>query len=402
MLKDPALFSSLSASSTSSHGSSTAQKHNTGHADPHAKHWRTDNWKTISSPAWSEVSSLSDSTRTRLSSESDGSSEGSSVESLKPVRKRQEHKKRAGLQGTLPDRKNSFHPSGDGAIPKLDKEGKVIKKHKTKHKHKSKEKGLCSVSQELKLKSFTYEYEDSKQRADKAILLDDVPAENKLKGLKHERDHCKKEEKLSKMKSEEKDWLFKDEMIKVSREEKSLKRIRDLNKDGGRAFREEKDRSNKAEKERLLKEKSPKEEKLRLYKEERKKKSKDRPSKLEKKNDFKDEKIPKEKEKIFKEDKEKLRKEKGYREDSAFDEYCNKSQFLENEDTKFSLSDDQQDRWFGPVRFLLRFQRGRQLGFPSDRLQGHEERLCGQADPGDGEGGQQGEEAGEQGPGEAR
>lgn len=141
---------------------------------------------------------------------------------------------------------------------------------------------MCSVSQELKLKSFTYEYEDSKQRADKAILLDDVPAENKLKGLKHERDHCKKEEKLSKMKSEEKDWLFKDEMIKVSREEKSLKRIRDLNKDGGRAFREEKDRSNKAEKERLLKEKSPKEEKLRLYKEERKKKSKDRPSKLEK------------------------------------------------------------------------------------------------------------------------
>ena len=185
VLKDPALFSSLSASSTSSHGSSTAQKHNTGHADPHAKHWRTDNWKTISSPAWSEVSSLSDSTRTRLSSESDGSSEGSSVESLKPVRKRQEHKKRAGLQGTLPDRKNSFHPSGDGAIPKLDKEGKVVKKHKTKHKHKSKEKGLCSVSQELKLKSFTYEYEDSKQRADKAILLDDVPAENKLKGLKH-------------------------------------------------------------------------------------------------------------------------------------------------------------------------------------------------------------------------
>lgn len=129
-------------------------------------------------------------------------------------------------------------------------------------------------------------YEDSKQRADKAILLDDVPAEGKLKGLKHERDPCKKEEKLSKMKAEEKEWLFKDEMIKVSREEKSLKRIRELNKDGGRAFREEKDRCSKADKEKLLKEKSPKEEKLRLYKEERKKKSKDRPSKLEKKNDF--------------------------------------------------------------------------------------------------------------------
>lgn len=138
-------------------------------------------------------------------------------------------------------------------------------------------------------------------------------------------------------------------MIKVSREEKSLKRIRDLEQGRGRAFREEKHpRSNKAEKERLLKEKSPKEEKLRFYKEERKKKSKDRPSKLEKKNDFKDEKIPKEKEKIFKEDKEKLRKEKGYR-GLCFDEYCNKSQFLENEDTKFSLSDDQQDRWFSDL-----------------------------------------------------
>ncbi|XP_059855134.1 ankyrin repeat domain-containing protein 11 isoform X1 [Delphinus delphis] len=348
VLKDPALFSSLSASSTSSHGSSAPQKHNPSHADPHAKHWRTDNWKTISSPAWSEVSSLSDSTRTRLSSESDGSSEGSSVESLKPVRKRQEHRKRAGLQGALPDRKNSFHPGGDGAIPKLDKEGKVVKKHKTKHKHKSKEKGLCSVSQELKLKSFTYEYEDSKQRADKAILLDDVPAEGKLKGLKHERDPCKKEEKLSKMKAEEKEWLFKDEMIKVSREEKSLKRIRELNKDGGRAFREEKDRCSKADKEKLLKEKSPKEEKLRLYKEERKKKSKDRPSKLEKKNDFKEDKISKEREKTFKEDKDKEKLKKVYREESAFDEYCNKSQFLENEDTKFSLSDDQ-DRWFSDL-----------------------------------------------------
>ncbi|XP_057567370.1 ankyrin repeat domain-containing protein 11 isoform X2 [Hippopotamus amphibius kiboko] len=349
VLKDPALFSSLSASSTSSHGSSAAQKHNPSHTDPHAKHWRTDNWKTISSPAWSEVSSLSDSTRTRLSSESDGSSEGSSVVSLKPVRKRPEHRKRAGLQGALPDRKNSFHPSGDGAIPKLDKEGKVVKKHKTKHKHKSKEKGLCAVSQELKLKSFAYEYEGSKQRADKATLLDDVPAENKLRGLRHERDHCKKEEKLGKMKSEEKEWLFKDETIKVSREEKSLKRIRDLNKDGGRAFREEKDRPSKAEKEKLLKEKSPKEEKLRLYKEERKKKSKDRPSKLEKKNDFKEDKISKEKEKTFKEDKEKLKKEKTYREDSAFEDYCSRSQFLENEDSKFSLSDDQQDGWFSDL-----------------------------------------------------
>ncbi|XP_072587415.1 ankyrin repeat domain-containing protein 11 isoform X2 [Vulpes vulpes] len=347
VLKDPSLFSSLSASSTSSHGSSAAQKHNPSHADPHAKHWRTDNWKTISSPAWSEVSSLSDSTRTRLTSESDCSSDGSSVESLKPVRKKQEHRKRGGLQSTLSEKKNSFHTSVDGAIPKLDKEGKVVKKHKTKHKHKNKEKGLCSAGQELKLKSFTYEYEDSKQRSDKAILLDnDVSNDNKLKALKHDREHLKKEERLGKVKAEEKEWLFKDEMLKVSKDEKSLRRIKDMS----RSFREEKERLNKAEKEKLVKEKSPKEEKLRLYKEERKKKSKDRPSKLEKKNDFKEDRLSKEKEKTFKEEKEKLKKEKVYKEDSsAFDEYCNKSQFLENEDTKFSLSDDQQDRWFSDL-----------------------------------------------------
>nr|XP_007992584.2 ankyrin repeat domain-containing protein 11 isoform X1 [Chlorocebus sabaeus]XP_037864051.1 ankyrin repeat domain-containing protein 11 isoform X1 [Chlorocebus sabaeus]XP_037864052.1 ankyrin repeat domain-containing protein 11 isoform X1 [Chlorocebus sabaeus]XP_037864053.1 ankyrin repeat domain-containing protein 11 isoform X1 [Chlorocebus sabaeus] len=338
VLKDPSLFSSLSASSTSSHGSSAAQKQNPNHTDQHTKHWRTDNWKTISSPAWSEVSSLSDSTRTRLTSESDCSSEGSSVESLKPVRKRQEHRKRASLS----EKKSPFLSSAEGAVPKLDKEGKVVKKHKTKHKHKNKEKGQCPISQELKLKSFTYEYEDSKQKSDKAILLEnDLSTENKLKVLKHDRDHFKKEEKLSKMKLEEKEWLFKDE--------KSLKRIKDMNKDISRSFREEKDRSSKAEKEKSLKEKSPKEEKLRLYKEERKKKSKDRPSKLEKKNDLKEDKISKEKEKTFKEDKEKLKKEKVYREDSAFDEYCNKNQFLENEDTKFSLSDDQRDRWFSDL-----------------------------------------------------
>ncbi|XP_049720028.1 ankyrin repeat domain-containing protein 11 isoform X2 [Elephas maximus indicus] len=348
VLKDPSLFSSLSASSTSSHGSTASQKHNPNHTDQHSKHWRTDNWKTISSPAWSEVSSLSDSTRTRLTSESDCSSEASSVESLKPVRKKREHRKASGLQGTLSEKKSAFHTSVDGAIPKLDKEGKVVKKHKTKHKHKNKEKGQCSVSQELKLKSFTYEYEDSKQKPDKAILLDnDIPTENKLKALKHDRDHFKKEEKLSKVKSEEKEWLFKDELIKVSKDEKSLKRIKDLSKDITKCFREEKDRVNKSEKEKVMKEKSPKEEKLRLYKEERKKKSKDRPSKLEKKNDLKEDKTSKEKEKTFKEDK--LKKEKVYREDSAFDEYCNKNQFLENEDSKFSLSDDQQERWFSDL-----------------------------------------------------
>ncbi|KAM6223298.1 ankyrin repeat domain-containing protein 11 [Rhynchocyon petersi] len=347
VLKDPSLFSSLSASSTSSHGSAASQKHNANHTDQPSKHWRTDNWKTISSPTWSEVSSLSDSTRTRLTSESDSSSEASSLESLKPIRKKREHRKGA-LQGAVPEKKSVFHSSVDGAIPKLDKEGKVVKKHKTKHKHKNKDKGQCSVSQELKLKSFSYEYEDSKQKPDKAILLDnDIPTENKLKALKHDRDHFKKEEKLSKMKSEDKEWLFKEEIVKASKDEKSLKRIKDLSKDVSKCFREEKERANKSEKERPLKEKSPKEEKLRLYKEERKKKSKDRPSKLERKSDSKEDKVLKEREKAFKDDK--LKKEKVYREEPAFDEYCNKNQFLENEDSKLSLSDDQQERWFSDL-----------------------------------------------------
>ncbi|XP_063103891.1 ankyrin repeat domain-containing protein 11 isoform X2 [Cavia porcellus] len=337
VLKDPSLFSSLSASSTSSHGSAVAPKHSANHSDQHNKHWRTDNWKAISSPAWSEVSSLSDSSRTGLTSESDCPSEGSSVESLKPTRRKQGLRKRASLPSVPPEKRGICHPSTDGAVPKLDKEGKVVKKHKTKHKHKNKEKGQCSVSQELKLKSFTYEYEDSKQKPDKAILLDNDIAPEKLKVLKHDRDHFKKEEKLGKLKSEDKEWLFKEEILKVSKDEKSLKRAKDI----GRSFREEKDRSSKAEREKTMKEKSPKEEKLRLYKEERKKKSKDRPSKLEKKNEVKEDRTCKEK--------EKLKKERGYRDDASFDEYCGKTQFLENEDSKFSLSDDQPERWFSDL-----------------------------------------------------
>ncbi|XP_052022250.1 ankyrin repeat domain-containing protein 11 isoform X2 [Apodemus sylvaticus] len=341
VLKDPSLFSSLSASSTSSHGSAVAQKLSASHAEQHTKHWRTDHWKAVSSPAWSEVSSLSDSSRTGLTSESDCSSEGSSVESLKPTRRKLEPRKRS-LQSVPPDRRGSLHPCTDGAVPKLDKEGKVVKKHKTKHKHKNKEKGQCSVSQELKLKSFTYEYEDSKQKSDKAILLEnDISSESKLKVLKHDRDHFKKEDKLGKLKPEDKEWLFKDEKV--------LKRIKDANKDLSRAFREDKDRPSKAERERAAKDKSPKEERLRLYKEERKKKSKDRPSKLEKKSDLKEDKVSKEKDRAFREDKERLRREKLYREGATLDDYCNKSQFLDHEDTKFSLSDDQQERWFSDL-----------------------------------------------------
>ncbi|XP_026519574.1 ankyrin repeat domain-containing protein 11-like isoform X1 [Terrapene carolina triunguis] len=346
VLKESSLFNSLSASSTSSHGSLASQKHNPNLTDQHSKHWRTDNWKTISSPAWSDVSSLSDSTRTRLTSESDYTSEDSSLQSLKPVRKKQEHKKKNNSHNTVSEKKNSFHANVDGAIPKLDKEGKIVKKHKTKHKHKNKEKGQCPVNQDIKIiKTFSFEYEDSKQKPDKGLIETESPSENKLKVLKHEREHCKKEEKLLKSKSEEKEWLFKDETGKASKEEKSLKKVKEGNKDISKFFREE-----KSSKEKPIKEKSPKEEKPRIHKEERKKKSKDKPSKSEKKNDLKEEKITKsEKEKTFKEEKEKCKKEKVYKEEPGFDEFSNKSQLLESEDTKFSLSDDQQERWFSDL-----------------------------------------------------
>ncbi|KAG8508160.1 Ankyrin repeat domain-containing protein 11, partial [Galemys pyrenaicus] len=336
VLKDPGLFSPLSASSTSSHGSCATQRHGAGLPEQHAKHWRTDDWKAISSPAWSEVSSLSDSTRTRLTSESDCPSDGSSVESLKPARKRQEHRKRGGLQGALPEKRGALLSSVDGAIPKLDKEGKVVKKHKMKHKHKSKEKGLGPLAQELKLKSFGYEYEDAKQRPDKALLLDsDLPAEGRLRALKHDRDHFRKEEKPGKAKPEDKDWLFRDD--------KPARRARDA----GRAFREERERGPRAEREKPAKEKSPKEERLRLYREERKKKPKDRASKLDKKNDLKEDRASREKEKAFREDK--LKKEKAYRDEPALDEYRGAGQFLEHEDAKLSLSDDAPGRWLSDL-----------------------------------------------------
>ncbi|XP_072836748.2 ankyrin repeat domain-containing protein 11 isoform X1 [Pogona vitticeps] len=352
VLKEPSLFNSLSASSASSHGSLGSQKHNLTLTEQHSKHWRTDNWKTVSSPAWSDVSSLSDSTRTRLTSESDYTSEDSSLESLKPLRKKQEPKKRAqhGAAVVVMEKKNSFHANVDGAIPKLDKEGKVVKKHKTKHKHKNKERGQCPATQDIKIiKAFSFDYEDSKQKAEKALIVEtESPVENKLKALKHEREHFKKEDKFLKTKSEEKEWLFKEEAGKTSRDEKSLKKAKEASKDANKSFREEK--TNRSEKEKPIKEKSPKEEKPRIHKEERKKKSKDKQFKAEKKNEPKEEKPAKpEKERTLKEEKEKCKKDKGYREESSFEEFSNKNQFLENEDTKFSLSDDQQDRWLSDL-----------------------------------------------------
>ncbi|XP_073439695.1 ankyrin repeat domain-containing protein 11 [Dendrobates tinctorius] len=336
-LKETSLFSSLSASSASSQGSLASQKHNANIPDQHSKHWRTDNWKTVSSPAWSDVSSLSDSTRTRLTSDYDYSSEDSSLESLKQVKKKHEHKKKSNAHNSIYE-KNSFHLHVEGAIPKLDKEGKIVKKHKTKHKHKSKEKVQNQTSQEIKiLKSFSFDYDDSKQKSEKSLNLEvDVP--EKLKVLKHDHDHLRKEDKsLPKVKSEEKDWSFRDEGGKVAKEEKSSKKTKEA-KDG-KTFKEDRERSSKADREKPVKEKSPKEDKPKTHKEEKKKKVKDKSSKADKKAETKEEKASKnEREKIFKE--EKVKKEKSHKDEVTFEEFNNKSNFLD-EEAKYSTSDDQ-------------------------------------------------------------
>ncbi|XP_068115583.1 ankyrin repeat domain-containing protein 11 [Hyperolius riggenbachi] len=330
-MKETSLFSSLSASSASSQGSLASQKHNANIPDQHSKHWRTDNWKTVSSPHWSDVSSLSDSTRTRLTSDYDYSSEDSSVESVKQVKKKREHKKKSNAHNSIYE-KNSFHLHVDGAIPKLDKEGKVVKKHKTKHKHKSKDKILVQTGQEVKiLKSFSFEYEDSKQKSDKSLNLD-VNVPEKLKVLKHDHEHQKKEDKLSKVKSEKEDWVFREESIKLTKEEKPSKKSKD-----GKNCKEDRDRSGKIEK--TLKEKSPKEDKQKAHKEDKKKKTKDKSSKSEKKNELKEEKVPKiEKDKSFKE--EKVKKEKPHKDEIQLEEVNNKK-CLENDSSKYNTSDDQ-------------------------------------------------------------
>ncbi|KAM5138074.1 ankyrin repeat domain-containing protein 11 isoform 1-T2 [Mantella aurantiaca] len=332
-LKEASLFSSLSASSASSQGSLASQKHNANIPDQHSKHWRTDNWKTVSSPHWSDVSSLSDSTRTRLTSDYDYSSEDSSVESVKQVKKRHEHKKKSNMHNSIYE-KNSFNLHVDGAIPKLDKEGKVVKKHKTKHKNKEKVQVQTAVQEVKILKSFSFEYEDSKQKSEKPLNLEvDVP--EKLKVLKHENDHLRKEEKLSKVKSEKDDWVYRDESSKVTKEEKSSKKTKD-GKDS-KLFKEDRDRSGKTEK--TVKEKSPKEEKQKVHKEEKKKKTKEKSSKSEKKNELKEEKISKpEKDKSFKE--ERIKKEKSHKDEAQFEELNSKTKFLEDE-TKYNTSDDQ-------------------------------------------------------------
>ncbi|XP_053547633.1 ankyrin repeat domain-containing protein 11 isoform X2 [Bombina bombina] len=343
ILKEPSLFSSSSASSASSQESLASQKHNANIPDQHSKHWRTDNWKTVSSPTWSYICSLSDSTRTHESSESDYTSEDSSLESVKQVIKKLEHKKN-NIHNSIYE-KNKFHPQVEGVIPKLDKEGKVVKKHKTKHKHKSKEKGQTPSGQDVKvLKCLSFGYDDFKQKSEKTLILDDVP--EKLKVLKPDHEHLRKEDKLLKIKSDENEWLLKDDSVKALKEDKFGKKKKD-SKDTSKTLREDRDRINTVDREKNIKDKSPKDEKPKTHKEEKKKKAKDKLSKSEKKNDLKDEKNSKnDKDKNFKD--EKAKKEKSHKEEPPPFEEFNKSQFLD-EETKYSMSDDQHDMWFSEL-----------------------------------------------------
>ncbi|KAG1941410.1 ankyrin repeat domain-containing protein 11 [Pimephales promelas] len=339
-LKDPSVFSSLSvSSSSSSHGSLSSQKHTQSLAEQHPKQWRTDGWKTVSSPAWSDVSSLSDSVRTRLSSESDYLSADSSVESVKQVKKKvQDNRKKNNTHASAVDKKNSeFYKNSntDGAISKTDKDGKVLKKHKVKHKHKSKEKDKAPsvvLSQDMNekfVKSFSFDFDDTRQ---KSLIVDTMsPSENRVKLSKHEKDHFKKEDRLSKGKSEDKDWPGK-ETQRVVKEERS-KKTKESNKE--KVSKE--DKPLKPEKERLTKDKA-KEEKQKAHKDDKKKKSKDKSLKVDKKNEQKEEKHFKS-EKSVKEEKEKSKRDKNIKEEPDYEDYDLKNHLLEE------TSDDPHDRW---------------------------------------------------------
>ncbi|KTF89309.1 hypothetical protein cypCar_00029120 [Cyprinus carpio] len=181
-LKEPSVFSSLSISNSSStHGSLGSQKLTQSLAEQHPKQWRTDGWKTVSSPTWSDVK-----------------------------KKVQDNRKKNNTHANVVDKKNSeFYKNSntDGTISKTDKDGKVLKKHKAKHKHKSKEK----------------------DKAPSVVLSQDM--NEKVKLSKHEKDHFKKEDRLSKDKDkakEEKQKPHKDDKKKNIKEEKE-KSKRDKN-----------------------------------------------------------------------------------------------------------------------------------------------------------------------------
>uniref|UniRef100_A0A0E9X2C8 Uncharacterized protein n=1 Tax=Anguilla anguilla TaxID=7936 RepID=A0A0E9X2C8_ANGAN len=217
----------------------------------------------------------------------------------------------------------------------MDKDGKVLKKHKVKHKHKNKEKDKAPslvLNQDMNekfVKSFSFDFDDTRQKS--LIVETESPSENKVKSSKHEKD------RLSKVKSEDKDWTSVKETVRIAKEEKS-KKTKDSTKD--KASKDEKDKPTKSEKARNLKEKDKlKEEKQKTHKDEKKKKSKDKSSKADRKNEQKEDKhLKSEKEKNTKE--EKSKKEKVPKEEPEYD-----ARFLELEDGKLSASDDPHDRW---------------------------------------------------------
>ncbi|XP_061830759.1 ankyrin repeat domain-containing protein 11 isoform X2 [Nerophis lumbriciformis] len=342
-MKEPTGFN---VSSSSSHGNLNSQKQAPSLAEQHPKQWRTDGWKTVSSPTWSDVSSLSDSVRTRPSSESDYSSADSSVESIKQIkRKGQESKKKNNnVHSNAVDKKNSdLYKNADSMASKTDVDGKVVKKHKVKHKHKSKEKDKAPslvLNQDMNekfVKSYSFDFDDSRQ---KSVIVDsESAAEGKIKLSKHEKDHSKKEERLSKNKSEEKDWSLGKDVHRTVEKEKN-KKIKDSAKD--KTNKDEREKPLKSEKDRNVKEK-PKEDKLKAHKEEKKKKSKEK-SKADKKGEQKEEKHLKvDKEKTTKE--EKFKKDKVQKDESEYESYDVNNRFLNLDDTKLSASDDHHDRW---------------------------------------------------------
>ncbi|KAM8877572.1 ankyrin repeat domain-containing protein 11 isoform 1-T3 [Synchiropus picturatus] len=346
-LKESSSFNACS----SSHGNLNSQKQAPSLAEQHPKQWRTDGWKTVSSPTWSDVSSLSDSVRTRLSSESDYSSADSSVESVKQVKRKapENKKKNNNVHNNTIDKKMSDLykiSNADSAASKTDIDGKVLKKHKVKHKHKSKEKDKAPslvLNQDMNekfVKSFSFDFDDSRQKS--LIGESDSPSEGKIKLSKHEKDHSKKEDRLSKSKSEDKDWSSGKDLHRSVKEEK-IKKLKDSVKD--KTSKEEREKPVKSDKERNVKEK-PKEEKQKAHKEEKKKKSKEKPSKVDRKSEPKEDKhLKAEKEKNAKEDKDKSKKDKTQKDDSEYESYDVNNHFLNLEDTKLSASDDHHDRW---------------------------------------------------------
>lgn len=336
--------------SSSSHGNLNSQKQIPSLAEQHPKQWKTDGWKTVSSPTWSDVSSLSDSVRTRLSSESDYSSADSSIESIKQVkRKAQENKKKNNVHSNTIDKKNSElykNSITDSSVSKTDMDGKVLKKHKVKHKHKNKEKDKAPslvLNQDMNekfVKSYSFDFDDSRQKS--LIVESESPAESKVKLTKHEKDHSKKEDRLLKSKSDDKDWTSGKDLHRTAKEEK-VKKTKDATKD--KTNKEEREKPAKLDKDRNVKDKEkPKEDKQKAHKEDKKKKSKEKSSsKADRKSEQKEEKHLKvDKEKNAKE--EKGKKDKAQKEESEY-ESCDNNRFLNMEDTKLSASDDHHDRW---------------------------------------------------------